>query len=203
METSKVGRNDPCPCGSGKKFTKCCLGEESAPHARGLAAKALAEIKEGLEGRRFESLEEANNVAREITARRNSAPLHEFSGLSPDKMFRLLHFPFESPDLVLFAEGFTAPRESAAMQLFTFLGEALGTEGLRATAKGNLPRDFCKEAHRRFGASCPCDSPSTSPSFKMTGELDFFELHLIRCLAGLAGLLQKHRGRFLLTAKGR
>lgn len=23
-----VGRNDPCPCGSGKKFKKCCLGAE-------------------------------------------------------------------------------------------------------------------------------------------------------------------------------
>ena len=23
-ETPKVGRNDPCPCGSGKKFKKCC-----------------------------------------------------------------------------------------------------------------------------------------------------------------------------------
>jgi uncharacterized protein YecA (UPF0149 family) len=23
--TVKVGRNDPCPCGSGKKFKKCCL----------------------------------------------------------------------------------------------------------------------------------------------------------------------------------
>jgi len=22
-----VGRNDPCPCGSGKKFKKCCLGK--------------------------------------------------------------------------------------------------------------------------------------------------------------------------------
>ncbi|MCP6329953.1 SEC-C metal-binding domain-containing protein, partial [Klebsiella pneumoniae] len=22
--TSAVGRNDPCPCGSGKKFKKCC-----------------------------------------------------------------------------------------------------------------------------------------------------------------------------------
>jgi len=22
----KTGRNDPCPCGSGKKFKKCCLG---------------------------------------------------------------------------------------------------------------------------------------------------------------------------------
>jgi uncharacterized protein YecA (UPF0149 family) len=23
----KVGRNDPCPCGSGKKFKKCCGAE--------------------------------------------------------------------------------------------------------------------------------------------------------------------------------
>jgi hypothetical protein len=23
----KTGRNDPCPCGSGKKFKKCCLGK--------------------------------------------------------------------------------------------------------------------------------------------------------------------------------
>ena len=23
-----IGRNDPCPCGSGKKYKKCCLGAE-------------------------------------------------------------------------------------------------------------------------------------------------------------------------------
>ena len=23
-EEPKIGRNDPCPCGSGKKFKKCC-----------------------------------------------------------------------------------------------------------------------------------------------------------------------------------
>ena len=23
-EAAKVGRNDPCPCGSGKKYKKCC-----------------------------------------------------------------------------------------------------------------------------------------------------------------------------------
>ena len=22
--TAKIGRNDPCPCGSGKKYKKCC-----------------------------------------------------------------------------------------------------------------------------------------------------------------------------------
>jgi len=25
----KIGRNDPCPCGSGKKYKKCCLGKYS------------------------------------------------------------------------------------------------------------------------------------------------------------------------------
>ena len=24
----KVGRNDPCPCGSGRKYKRCCLGAE-------------------------------------------------------------------------------------------------------------------------------------------------------------------------------
>ena len=25
----KVGRNDPCPCGSGKKFKKCCMNKKA------------------------------------------------------------------------------------------------------------------------------------------------------------------------------
>jgi len=28
----KVGRNDPCPCGSGKKYKKCC--EEKTKHKK-------------------------------------------------------------------------------------------------------------------------------------------------------------------------
>jgi hypothetical protein len=33
----KTGRNDPCPCGSGKKFKKCCLGKSllTAPISQG------------------------------------------------------------------------------------------------------------------------------------------------------------------------
>jgi uncharacterized protein len=26
--TEKAGRNDPCPCGSGKKYKQCCLKNE-------------------------------------------------------------------------------------------------------------------------------------------------------------------------------
>ncbi len=28
---TKTGRNDPCPCGSGKKYKKCCEAKEHAP----------------------------------------------------------------------------------------------------------------------------------------------------------------------------
>ena len=27
--TEKVGRNDPCPCGSGKKYKQCCMAKQS------------------------------------------------------------------------------------------------------------------------------------------------------------------------------
>jgi len=32
LKHGKVGRNDPCPCGSGNKFKKCCLA--TAAHER-------------------------------------------------------------------------------------------------------------------------------------------------------------------------
>lgn len=27
MTVQRIGRNEPCPCGSGKKFKKCCIGK--------------------------------------------------------------------------------------------------------------------------------------------------------------------------------
>ena len=30
VRSAKVGRNEPCPCGSGKKYKKCCLLKEKA-----------------------------------------------------------------------------------------------------------------------------------------------------------------------------
>jgi hypothetical protein len=36
----RTGRNDPCPCGSGKKYKRCCLPQHEAA-ARDAAARAL------------------------------------------------------------------------------------------------------------------------------------------------------------------
>ncbi len=40
----KVGRNDPCPCGSGRKYKKCCAGKETAPPVRRSLVEQFQEI---------------------------------------------------------------------------------------------------------------------------------------------------------------
>jgi len=36
--SAKVGRNEPCPCGSGKKYKRCCAGKEEDAEQDGFAA---------------------------------------------------------------------------------------------------------------------------------------------------------------------
>jgi hypothetical protein len=49
-----VGRNDPCPCGSGKKYKRCCLGTARPPPRATLqltdvsASEAVAAMAEGV-----------------------------------------------------------------------------------------------------------------------------------------------------------
>jgi uncharacterized protein len=34
VSAARVGRNEPCPCGSGKKYKKCCIDRSTAPPLR-------------------------------------------------------------------------------------------------------------------------------------------------------------------------
>jgi Flp pilus assembly protein TadD len=44
---SKTGRNDPCPCGSGKKYKRCCSAKyEAAESAKSAAAREAARSRE-------------------------------------------------------------------------------------------------------------------------------------------------------------
>jgi len=47
------GRNDPCPCGSGKKYKKCCLPKEQAEEGK-VIAKEQAAREERTAARRLE-----------------------------------------------------------------------------------------------------------------------------------------------------
>jgi hypothetical protein len=39
----RPGRNDPCPCGSGKKFKQCCSSKQHRP-SRALVAMLIAGV---------------------------------------------------------------------------------------------------------------------------------------------------------------
>lgn len=44
----KVGRNDPCPCGSGKKYKKCC---EEKLHRKKFEAQVFPQENVGVAGK--------------------------------------------------------------------------------------------------------------------------------------------------------
>ncbi len=196
-----IGRNDPCPCGSGKKYKNCCLGsEESVSTERGTAGMA-AEMRQAMEGTQFTSLAEAQSFAERFTRQRNRRPLDEFHGLSPEQMYRFMYFPFASPELVGFPETFNTALTAPILTLFNLLVEAIGEQGLKPTAKGNLPRKFCREA-----ASVYWGDATYRENTRFGGinkEEDFFDLHVTRLMAELAGLIRKYKGRFILGRDGR
>jgi hypothetical protein len=41
----KIGRNDACPCGSGKKYKKCCEAKDAEARSAALAAEAQAQAE--------------------------------------------------------------------------------------------------------------------------------------------------------------
>jgi hypothetical protein len=202
MKPPTIGRNDPCPCGSGKKFKKCCMEKDRSAASGGGAAEVSDELREAMVGRQFNSLAEVQAFADRYTRQRNQRPLDEFHGLSPEQMYCLIHSPFTSPELVSFPDMLDTIPEAPVMTLFTLLAEAIGKQGLKSTAKGNLPQKFCREAALTFrGENTLGESPlQENIRFRsINREEDFFDLHVTRLVAELAGLIRKYKGHFILS----
>ncbi|MFC1718903.1 tetratricopeptide repeat protein [Candidatus Poribacteria bacterium] len=54
----KTGRNDPCPCGSGKKYKKCCMGKNKVAMEQTYLQDRDADFHEGIGGTMDELLED-------------------------------------------------------------------------------------------------------------------------------------------------
>lgn len=197
MSALSVGRNDSCPCGSGKKFKRCCLGKESGAAPAQAAASASEALHNALKGHQFNSLEEAQAFVTRHVEMQNQRPLEEFHGLSPDQMRRIMDRPFNSPELVRFPESLDSIPTAPILQLFALLADAIGEQGLKPTAKGNLPRNFCREAAQAYWGDEKYQDNTRYGGINR--EEDFFDLHVTRMVAELAGLIRKYRGRFILS----
>ncbi len=186
----KTGRNDPCPCGSGLKYKKCCADKQ---HQR-VMGPVMGELKELLKDKSFGSLDEDNAFLHQHSMQRNQAPSDDFHGLSPEQMHRFLHFPFDTPHLVTFRSSLDSNPQAPILSLFNLLVAAIGDEGLKATATSNLPRNFCREsAQSYYGEE---EYRRISRFGELRTEPEFRVMHTTRLVAGLAGLVRKYKGKF-------
>jgi hypothetical protein len=146
-------------------------------------------------------MEELQAFTDRFMRQRNQAPLDDFQGLSPERMHRILDFPFDSPKLVTYAPVVDGEAKAPILTLFGLLSEAIGEQGLKPTAIGNLPRNVCREAVSAYrGDEAVRKDARFAPINK---EEDFFGLHVTRLVAELAGLIKKYRGRFILSRECR
>lgn len=162
---------------------------------------AMAEVREKLKNGQFSLLEEAQADLDDLMQRKNDTPLAEFHGLSPAQMYRFLYFPFDSPELARFADTIDPPLDAPALTLFALLAEAIGKKGLKATAKGNLPQRFCREAALAFWGEEKYEKRTRYGNIR--SEMDFFDMHCLRLVTGQAGLVRKYKGKFILSVKCR
>jgi hypothetical protein len=116
-------------------------------------------------------------------------------------MFRFLHFPFDSQDLVRFSNTIKPSPDAPVIKLFSLLMDAIGEKGLQATATGNLPRKFCREAARSFWGEVKYQN--RTQIFSIRTEPEFQEMHALRLVAELAGIIRKYKGKFILATRYR
>lgn len=197
----KINRNDPCPCGSGKKYKKCCLEKHQSYDQPEDVVETFTDIRQLLASKEFSSLDEVNAFLATHMTQRNQLPKKDFDGLSSEQMHRFLHFPFESDTLIVFPKQLATQPSAPILTLFSVLVEAIGEKGLKPTATGNLPRNFCREAALRYWEAGTYEEKTRYGNINK--EEDFFDLHVTRIVAELAGLIRKYRGKFILSRECR
>ncbi|OUS68829.1 SecC motif-containing protein [Pseudoalteromonas sp. A601] len=190
----KLGRNDPCPCNSGKKYKRCCMDSASKQHC-----EVFDEIAQTIATNPDLSLDEMNLVAQHKISGINNNPLDDFCGLSANQMDNWLRAPFNE----LAEVTITIPNELTASPVMRYLAiildEAMHQSGsFKATAKGNLPAKIAKQASEllpEFAVSEYEKSVSIS-EFSGSNEDKINALHYTRILADIAGIIYLKSGSF-------
>lgn len=170
--------------------------QRSTPESQELLGAIQAEAA----AHAFASIDEVQAFANKQLHAQNNRALEEFEGLSPTQIGALLG-QLPGRDNVVQLAPLTEAPSAPIMYLFELLVTAIGDKGLKATAKGNLPRQFCRDAALSF-----LGEETYAKRTRFSGintEPDFSELHVTRITAEMAGLIRIYRGHFILTRKGK
>jgi len=193
-----IGRNEPCPCGSGKKYKHCCLGKAPPPRMSSL----MDELRAAIAGKTFQSLDEANAFAQTFTESKNRVPQLDFLGLSSEQMHLLLDFPFAKIGEIVEIDpnlpSSTFRGIPVVDNALLFMGRLAEQEPLKATAKGNIPLLFAREVLAELKIP---ERELHVTSIRTEEEAPI--LHALRELLTFCGWVKKRGSHFSLTENGR
>lgn len=183
----KIGRNAPCPCGSGKKYKRCCLGKDQ---------KQTTEAKPVV-------LMDPNSTMDEVNAELQRRMAEQKSKLKSDSESRLKTQMSDWVDSAFNKkEGVTisAPSDVSASPVMRYLGvildEAMSQKGsFKVTAKGNLPLKVVKVAQALLPEFAVAKYQSNNSAFTGSNEERFGALRYARALTELAGIIEITGGR--------
>lgn len=202
----KIGRNDPCPCGSGKKYKQCCLD----------AVKDLADSlnKDALEAIAMNpnlTIDELNVILQHQTDKVNASPIDDFCGLSPLQMKNWLNITYERSDLsgidnltIQTPDDLTL---SPVMRYLELIIQAIIEAGgsLKLTAAGYLPTKIVNAASALFNEFNLNSRHGHMMFSEFLGkkEIDFNALHYTRVVGQVAKIFvyQKKAQRLVMNKK--
>ncbi|WP_111976917.1 YecA family protein [Algibacillus agarilyticus] len=190
----KIGRNDLCPCSSGKKYKRCCMNSIARQHAA--VFDDIAQVVASSPGLNMDALDQ---VVQHKVTKQNMQGLDDFCGLTPDQISNWLYAPFdELADVVI-----RCPDDLSASPVMRYLAlildEAMQQDGaFKLTAKGNLPAKLVAKASALLPefAVAEFNADISISEFAGSNEDKFNALHYARILAELAGIIYHKAGRF-------
>lgn len=190
----KLGRNEPCPCGSGKKYKRCCMNNISKQHASMLDdIEQVAVMNPNL------SLEELNIAAEQKIKAANERPHPDFCGLSPTQMSNWLYAPYKELEGVTIHTPDNLKTSPVMRYLDLVLDKAMQNDGsFKTTSKGNLPTRIVKQASEllpEFAVS-EYERHISISEYAGSNEDKFNALHYSRVMADIAGIIYRRSGRY-------
>lgn len=190
----KLGRNDPCHCGSGKKFKRCCMSSVSKQHAQ-----VFDDVETMLAMNPNLSLDELNAALQHKVQDRNNQPHPDFCGVMPTQMANWLYAPFDQLQWVTISTPDSLSASPVMRYLALILDDAMAQEGsFKATTKGNLPTKLVKQASELLPefAVAQFERNISISEFAGSNEDKFNALHYTRVLAEISGIIYRRSGRY-------
>ena len=212
----KLGRNAPCPCGSGKKYKKCCLDKDDAFSTPPFGAES--DFLESDEMKEFASfadfttpptIKEVREKLNAFTRSHNETGIDDFLGLSPSQMHELIHNPIFTkgsglelnPDVPL-----ELLRAAPAVKMSEFILRKLSDAGtVKATAeRNNLPRSIASEFNECY-MECMLTKEEIEVEreyLKIRSESDARFLTELKFILQHCGWMKLRDGVFSVTKRG-